>query len=120
MDSGIITEIANQLGIAATEVEGHIAQLWPMYVEASQVYGFISGFGSLLISLVCLVLFLIVWKKADRQDYEGFPAIFLMIIFALIGVFSLILTIVFLPQAIMCAVDPDGAAMLRLIGELKG
>lgn len=120
MDAGIITEIANQLGIAATEVEAHIGQLWPMYVQASQVYGIVSSFGSLLIFIVCLILFLIVWKKADKEDYEELPSIFFMVCFAFVGILALIITLVFLPQAITCIADPDGAAMMRLIETLKG
>lgn len=120
MDTGIITEIANQLGIAATEVEAHIGQLWPMYVNASQVYGIVSGFGSLSIFLVCLALFLVAWKKADKQDYEELPTMFFMVAFAFIGILSLIVAIIFLPQAITCITNPDGAAMMRLIETLKG
>lgn len=116
----IIDEIAKQLGMASDQVSGHIAELWPMYVEASQVYGIASGFGSMLVFIVCLIGFILAYRKADKDDFETAMPIVCFTICGVCGFVGFILTSIWLPESIAFLVNPDGAALANLIDMLKG
>lgn len=116
----MIDEIAKQLGMATDQVSGHIAELWPMYVEAMQVYKMSMGFGSLVVLVLCLIGFTLALKKADKDDFDTTLPIFYLVICGVIGVVALTVSLFSLPEAIAFLVNPDGATMSTLINSLKG
>lgn len=117
----LIDEIANQLGIAADQVVGHITELWPIYVSGMQAKSVVA-LGSIvvlcLVSPAIVALVTAIVKKKTKTNSECVNTILAgCLIWFGVGI---------IPMIIVCALcapyllNPEGAALVNVINTLKG
>lgn len=70
MNESVIQELANQLGIAATDIEGRVLDLLPSYYAFKQS-GAMVGMVAFAVPITLLVVFLFVMKVVtDKENKE--------------------------------------------------
>lgn len=117
----VIDEIAKQLGMAADQVSGHVAELWPVYVSGLQaksigVLASVVVLGLLLPAIVAMVTTIMSKKTEVDLDWVEIiqTACFLWIIVGV--VVTVIMSVHYVPYLI----NPEGTTLVNLVGMLKG
>lgn len=118
MDEKVVELIADKLGIAADQVSAHIGELWPMYVQATsaKVIGCeIVAISVLLISAVMLFVSFNKWTSSDEDD--GWLVCFMVA--GIVCFVAAITTTLGLADAISYVANPEGAAMVNILDQMR-
>lgn len=117
----VIQEIATQLGIAASEVEGHVAELFPLVASAMAARSIGAGVVMLLVLVLAVIamhVLLDMWSEDSNEGFEETVSFFIIGSFVVFCA-TLVVLLISTPDMIAYIVEPEGAAILNLIEMLR-
>lgn len=110
----VIQEIANQLGMAASEVEGHVAELFPLVSSAmaGKAIGEMALCGIFLVLSFAAVVWCLVLSAKDFGGSDDTLAGIFIVALIVFGV-SLVASCYMIPNGITYIVSPEGATIVH-------
>lgn len=113
----VIQEIATQLGIAASEVEGHVAELFPLVASAMTARAIGIGSVTLIVFTVSTVATIALCTASTKTKSVGFGEFLstVALVSGGVAIVTFILNMFVIPDMIAYIIEPEGTAILNLL-----